>query len=76
MTRAHDQKLARLAMEVAITVPAHRESHTQSAKVPWRVIEAIRRELDEQGVDWLAARRRYLAIIREERERTGQHRIR
>lgn len=73
--RDHDTKLARLATEVAITAPARRNKYARDARIPWRVVEAIRAELEAAGVDWSAMRDRYVELLRDEAD-AGRVRVR
>lgn len=47
-------ELEKLACEVALTAAKERNPHAHNAYVPWRVVVAIREELERLGVDWRA----------------------
>lgn len=40
------------ALDIAAWAPAKRSKHTDSARVPWHMIEELRRTLEAQGIDW------------------------
>jgi hypothetical protein len=57
MTKREQQALAYL-IELAAEAPMRRTKYVSEAKVPWRLIEDVRRFLDqvkpETGLDWRA----------------------
>lgn len=62
-SRSAPAALARLAGEVSAAAPDRFGKHTRSAKVPVRIIKAIRAELERAGIDWRAACATYRAAV-------------
>jgi hypothetical protein len=46
-----------LAAAVATCAPARKGSNVFAAQIPWSLIDALRAELEDRGVDWRAASR-------------------
>lgn len=55
-TQGDYKRLASLAVQVAMVPPLKRNPQTQNAVVPWTVVDGIRRELDDLGIDWRGAK--------------------
>ena len=46
-------KLIVLACEVAVHAPLKRNQAAEAVRIPWSIVEEIRKELTARGVDWL-----------------------
>lgn len=47
-------KLERLAAEVSAVAPIERNPNNRAAYIDWRIVNAIRAELEARGFDWRA----------------------
>ncbi len=48
-------RLAYLAALIAIETPMSRSQYVEAAKIRWRIVEDIRKALDDAGFDWRKA---------------------
>ena len=60
-------RLAYLAALVAVEAPQKRGESTNAARIPWSLIEEIRRELQDDGLDWRRASKDRAIIERRSR---------
>jgi hypothetical protein len=59
--------LEKLLIEVAICAPSNQNKYAVEARIPWRLIERIRSELDQMEIDWRHIRKEMHRIQQERR---------